>query len=244
VSWPDEESVVDNAQSRRFRQVKQASSAMAQPAVEALVATHPALASKEARTLAASALHAYVAAAILMPYEPFLAAAERWRYDLDALCAKFDVSYEQAAHRLATLRRPGAEGVRFAFMRSDPSGYVTKRLPLPRLPLPRYSNACPLWVIYTAFQTPGAVVRSFGELPSGDRFLFIARAIEKTRQSVSFPRHLLSVMLACPAAEAGRVVYADGIDGNDPKAVLPVGTTCRLCPRQNCGHRQEAPLLL
>lgn len=240
---PPNETAIDNAQSRRFRWLKEASSPMARPAVEALVAEHPALASDEARTLAASALYAYVAAAILMPYDSFLAAAERWRYDLDALSRQFDVSYEQAAHRLATLRRPDAEGVRFAFMRSDPSGYVTKRLPLPRLPLPRYSNACPLWVIYTAFQTPGAVVRSFGELPSGDRFLFFARAIEKAPQSITFPRNLLSIMLACPASEAGRVAYGDGIDRNDPRAILPVGSSCRLCPRERCGHRQEAPLL-
>lgn len=244
ASWSDEDSVVENGQSRRFRLLKEATSQMARPTVEAIVATHPALASEEAHALATSALHAYVAAAILMPYDAFIAAAEHWRYDLDLLSMKFDVSYEQAAHRLATLRRPGAEGVHFAFMRSDPSGYVTKRLPLPRLPLPRYSNACPLWAIYAAFQAPGAVVRSFGELPSGDRFLFVARAIEKTRQSVVLPRRLLSIMLACPASEAGRVVYGDGIDGNDPKAILPVGTSCRLCPRQDCSHRQEAHLFL
>ena len=243
ASAPDEAAVLESTQSRRFRRLKAASSPMARAAVEALVAGHSTLASDEARAFAASALHAYVAAAILMPYEPFLAAAERWRYDLDLLSRRFDVSYEQAAHRLATLRRPDAEGVHFAFMRSDPSGYVTKRLPLPRLPLPRYSNACPLWTIYTAFQTPGAVARSFGEMPSGDRFLFFARAVEKSPQAVTFPRHLLSIMLACPAADAGRVVYGDGIDHDDPRAILPVGSTCRLCPRQNCGHRQEAPLL-
>ena len=242
--WSDEDSLVENAQSRRFRLLKATTAQMAQPAVEALVAAHPALASQEARAFATSALHAYVAAAILMPYDAFLAAAERWRYDLDLLSRKFDVSYEQAAHRLATLRRPGAEGVHFAFMRSDPSGYVTKRLPLPRLPLPRYSNACPLWAIYTAFQSPGAVVRSIGEMPSGDRFLFVARAVEKMRQSVVFPRRLLSIMLACPASEAARVIYGDGIDRSDARTMVPVGTTCRLCPRDGCSHRQEEPLFL
>ncbi|MGH6762388.1 MAG: short-chain fatty acyl-CoA regulator family protein [Phyllobacterium sp.] len=242
-SW-ENNTVIDNAQSRRFRWLKDASAPMARNAVAALVADQPTLASDEARSLAASALYAYVTAAILMPYDPFLSAAERWRYDIDALSRQFDVSYEQTAHRLATLRRPGAEGVHFAFMRSDPSGYVTKRLPLPRLPLPRYSNACPLWVIYAAFQSPGATVRSFGELPSSDRFLFFARAIEKRPQSVTFPRHLLSIMLACPASEADRVVYGDGIDRRDLKTMVPVGTTCRLCPREKCSHRQEAPLFL
>ena len=56
---------------------------------------------------------------------------------------------------------------------------MTKRLPLAGLPLPRYGNACPLWAIYGAFQTPGVTARSFGEMPSGERFLFFARAVEK-----------------------------------------------------------------
>ena len=98
-----------------------------------------------------------------------------------------------------------------------------------------------MWVIYGAFQTPGVTVRSFGELVSGEQFLFFARAIEKRQPSVALPRHLLSVMLACAAAEAGRVVYGDGIDRAG--AMVPLGTVCRLCPRANCGHRQEAPLI-
>jgi predicted transcriptional regulator/transcriptional regulator with XRE-family HTH domain len=230
-----------SAESRRFRAVRARARAVAGETVAAIVAGHPALATEEARALAASALRAYVAGAALMPYEPFLEAAERGRYDLDALCRRFEVSYEQAAHRLATLRRPGAEGVRFAFMRSDASGFVTKRLPLPGLALPRYGNACPLWPIHGAFQAAGVTARNFGEMPTGERFLFFARAIEKRPAPVGFPRHLMSVMLACTAEDAGRVVYGDGIDR--AAAMVPVGTICRLCPRAACGHRQEAPLV-
>jgi predicted transcriptional regulator/DNA-binding XRE family transcriptional regulator len=229
------------AETRRFYLMRALAERIDREAVAALLG-HPTLGSDDARALAAHALHAYAAAAILMPYEPFLEAAERCRYDLDILSRLFGVSHEQAAHRLATLRRPGAEGVRFAFMRSDPSGYVTKRLPLPRLPLPRYGNACPLWVVYGAFQTPGVTARAFGELPSGDHFLFFARTIEKRAPAANFPRHLLSVMLACPAADAPRVVYGDGIDRAG--ATVPLGTVCRLCPRSGCGQRQEAPLIV
>ena len=126
-------------------------------------------------------------------------------------------------------------------MRSDVTGYVTKRLPLPRLPLPRYGNACPLWAVHAAFQSAGVTARSFGELPSGEQFLFFARAVEKGRISVGLPRHLVSVMLACSATDAARVVYGDGIDRAG--AMVPVGTVCRLCPRSGCAHRQEAPLI-
>jgi predicted transcriptional regulator len=177
----------------------------------------------------------------MMPNEPFLGAAEEARYDLDRLSRLFGVSYEQASHRLATLRRPGAEGVRFAFMRSDPSGYVTKRLPLQGLPLPRYGTACPLWPVYRAFQTPGVTVASFGELPTGDQFLFFARAVEKNPPLAGLPRHLLSVMLACPVGQAGRVAYGDGIDRKT--AMIPAGIFCRLCPRPACVHRQEPSLI-
>lgn len=236
-----ESAFAETAEARRFGILRAALRDQSRHATRTLIDTHPALGSEEARALAASALDAYAAAAALMPYEAFLEAAVRHRYDLDALSRLFGVSYEQAAHRLATLRRPGAEGVRFAFMRSDGSGYVTKRLPLPHLPLPRYGNACPLWVIHAAFQAPGVTARRFGELPSGEQFLFFARAVEKQPPSVTLPRHLLSVMLVCAAADAGGVVYGDGIDR--AAAMVPVGTICRLCPRTVCGHRQEAPLI-
>ena len=192
--------------------------------------------------LATEALFAYAAAAMLMPYEPFLAAAERHRYDPDRLARLFGVSYEQAAHRLTTLRRPGREGVRFAFMRADPSGYISKRLPLPRLPLPRYGSACPLWVIYGAFQTPGMTARAYGALTSGDDFLFFARAVEKQPATAGGMRHLMSIMLACTADDASRVAAGDGIERR--AGTVPVGTTCRLCVREACRQRQEPPLVV
>lgn len=238
---PPEAFVTQTAETWRFRLLEETLRDAAADAIRTIVENHPALVSEESRHYAASALNAYAAAAVLMPYEPFLEAAKRWRYDLDTLSRLFGVSYEQAAHRLATLRRPGAEGVRFAFMRSDASGYVTKRLPLPGLPLPRYGNACPLWVIHSAFQSPGVTARCFGELPSGEQFLFFARTVEKRPPAAALPRHLLSVMLACRAADAGAVAYGDGIDR--ATAMVPIGTICRLCPRTNCGHRQEEPLI-
>lgn len=230
------------AETRRFEIVRSLAMDAAFKEIDAIVARHPVLAGQVVRQTATNALAAYTAGAMLMPYGPFLEAAERYRYDLDMLMRHFEVSYEQAAHRLATLRRPGAEGIRFAFMRSDPSGYITKRMPLPRLPLPRYGNACPLWVVYGAFQTPGVTQRCFGQLPSGEDFLFFARAIEKRPARPGFPRQLVSVMLACDALDAHRISVGDGIDR--ARAIVPVGTTCRLCTRQDCEHRQELPLLM
>lgn len=224
----------------RFRVLRDFAVEAAAEQFDAILDQHPAMANESARALAALALHSYTAAAILMPYAPFFESAERHRYDLDVLTRLFDVSYEQAAHRLATLRRPGSEGPRFAFMRSDASGFITKRLPVPRLPMPRYGHACPLWVLYGAFQSPGVTMRAFGQLPSGEQFLFFARAIEKSTARAGYPRHLLSIMLACSGLDASRVSAGDGIDR--ATGTIPLGTTCRLCPRAGCQHRQEAQL--
>jgi hypothetical protein len=33
------------------------------------------------------------------------------------------------------------------------------------------------------------------------------------------------------------MVYADGIDLDDPHPIVPVGVTCRLCDRTECAQR-------
>jgi hypothetical protein len=207
--------------------------------IEAITARSATLTTPAARERAALALQSYCAGALLMPYERFLDDAERARYDVDMLRRSHAASVEQVCHRLVTLRRPGAEGIPFAFIRSDPAGFVTKRLPLPNLPLPRYGGACPLWAVYQAFQTPETVVRQLAEFPSGDRFLFVARAVAKGDAAYGQPRRLLSVMLACDALYADQVVYGDRLDLSGGAPADPVGTTCRLCPRGDCPQRQE-----
>src|SRR5581483_961384 len=181
--------------------------------------------------------------AILMPYAAFRAAALERRYDVEALARRFGASFEQACHRLVTLRRPGAEGIPFGLMRVDAAGYVSKRFPLPDLLLPRYGNACPLWALYAAFQTPGTVVRQLAEFPTGDRFLFVALAVEKPRPAFALPRRLMSVMLACNALHADRTVYADGLDLASSARATPVGANCRLCVRRECSYREEDPII-
>jgi predicted transcriptional regulator len=64
----------------------------------------PLLASDESRALGRVTLASYFAAAVLMPYEEFLGAAEQERYDLDVLQHRFRVNFEQACHRLCTLQ--------------------------------------------------------------------------------------------------------------------------------------------
>ncbi len=212
-------------------------------AVGELVDGSIALTSDAARRRARRALAAYLAAAVLMPYQSFLEAAQAVRYDIDLLGRRFGASFEQVCHRLVSLRRPGAEGIRFAMMRTGPSGHVSKRMPLPHLPLPRHGSACGLWAVHAAYQSPGMVIRQLGEFPSGERFLFLARAVEKGRASFASPRRLLSIMLACDALHADRTVYAEGLDLSSTAPATPVGPNCRVCVRRECLHREEDAII-
>src|SRR5690606_21902343 len=60
----------------------------------------------EARPLLSVGLANYAAGALLMPYRRFRDTARTMRHDIDRLCQRFGVSFEQACHRLSTLQRP------------------------------------------------------------------------------------------------------------------------------------------
>jgi len=211
-------------------------------AIRAEIADAPELGSAAGRERAARALAAYMAAAIVLPYAPFHEAAEALRYDIDALAMRFGASAEQLCHRFTTLRRPGAEGVPFAMLRANAAGYLTKRFPLPRLPMPRHGGACPLWAVYSAMQTPDLRVARIAEFPNGERFFMLARATRPLASAHGQTRPTYALMLACEIVHADRLVYSDGLDLGGAGRADPVGPTCLLCPRTACTHRQEASI--
>jgi len=211
--------------------------------INKIVGHHPLLTSDASRERASHALSAYTASAVLLPYDSFLETARNVRFDVDALCQQYSVSYEQVCQRLVALRRPGNEGVPFALMQTDPSGSTTKRFPLPQLPLPRHGSACPLWAIYSAFQTPGRTVRQIARFPDQSRFIFIARSIGKLSMTFHEPEFMHSVLLAYDVLYADDVVYSDGLDLTQAGNVTEVGPNCRLCPREDCQFRQDDPIL-
>ncbi len=231
------------AATRQFQLTRLYAELAAPTAIEREVMT-PELVSATSRRLGHRALGSYLAGAIVFPYAAFLADAERLGYDIEALRQKYTASFEQVAHRLVTLRKPGAAGVPFGFLRSDPAGRLTKHFPLPGLPMPGAGHACPLWAIYGAFRTPEAMVRQVVQFSGGSRYLFIAQA--QARRVASFADRgaiHTSVMLACDVLHADRTVYSGGLDLGDASADVPVGPACRLCPRRDCADRQEeAPM--
>ncbi|MCJ2189042.1 helix-turn-helix domain-containing protein, partial [Novosphingobium beihaiensis] len=151
--------------------------------------------SRATATLLLRALAGYSAAALRMPYRQFARAAEQRGYDIDALCALFGVSFEQAAHRLTTLQRPGEERVGFFFIRVDEAGNVSKRLDGAGFPFAAHGGGCPLWSVHQVFRRPGEIVTQWLELPGGERFFSIARTVTAGLRGYGRPRVVRAVAL-------------------------------------------------
>ena len=143
------------------------------------IAVDPHLTSASSRALARVALANYFAAAVLMPYGPFLEAARSERYDIDLLGHRFRTSFEQTAHRLTTLRRPGAEGVPLHMVRVDIAGNISKRFSASGLRFARFSGACPRWNVFEAFTTPGLFRTQLSQMPDGATYFWVARTVNR-----------------------------------------------------------------
>jgi predicted transcriptional regulator len=188
------------------------------------------------------ALASYAAAALIMPYSAFARAVEARRYDVEALARQFGASFEQVAHRLTTLQKPGDERVPFFFIRVDPAGNVSKRLDGAGFPFARHGGGCPLWSVHQAFATPRRIVTQWLELPDGQRFFSIARTVTSGGGGFDAPRVERAIALGCAAEHAGRLVYTQDRPGFGPETATPIGVTCRLCHRADCTARSAPPI--
>ncbi len=226
-------------ESRGFHMAFQLILLEARDMVEALL-TRIAPSTPEAASLIRIGLLNYAAAALLMPYTGFLESARLLRHDLDALAARFCVSFEQACHRLSTLQKAGARGVPFFFLRLDPAGNVSKRFSAGGFPFARYGGSCPRWVVHAAFATPGTLRVQVAQLTDGATFLCFARCIEGPAAAWGEPPPTHVIAMGCDIGHAGDIVYADGL--NLDHAVVGIGLSCRLCDRQHCRSRAFPPL--
>jgi predicted transcriptional regulator len=186
------------------------------------------------------ALANYFAAAVLMPYGPFLKATLATRYDIELLTRRFQTSFEQVCHRLTTLRRPGEEGVPFHFLRIDIAGNISKSFSASGIRFARYSGCCPRWNIHASFLTPGLIRTQISEMNDGRKYFCIARTLAKDTGNYRGQHAIQALGLGCEIGYARELVYADGLVLDQPP--VPIGVTCRLCDRTDCEQRAFPPL--
>ncbi|MEV7562406.1 short-chain fatty acyl-CoA regulator family protein [Streptomyces sp. NPDC089795] len=199
-------------------------------------------AGSEARPLARIGIANYFAAALILPYTAFHAAAEEFRYDIERLTDHFGIGYETVCHRLSTLQRPRLRGVPFSFVRVDRAGNMSKRQSATGFHFSRAGGTCPLWNVYEAFAAPGRIHVQVAAMPDGQRYLWTARAVTRHRGGWGEPGKTFAIGLGCEIRHASRLVYADGLDLDNTAAATPIGMGCRLCERLDCPQRAVPPL--
>ena len=198
--------------------------------------------SEESKKLSKVALLNYTAAAILMPYKLFYGECREQRYDLELLQNTFATSFEQVAHRVTCLQDPNMKGIPFHMLRADVAGNISKRFSLSGIEIPRYGGACPRWNIYSAFTAPGKIHAAVSKMPDGERYVCIAKTVEKGVSKHGMFKSLLSVGLGCQAKYAKDFIYTDSLNLNDKKTEAPIGVNCRTCDRMDCQQRAFPPL--
>ncbi len=198
---------------------------------------------KQGRARCLVELANYFAAAVLMPYEPFLTEARASKYDFDHLATRFGVSFEQACHRATTLQRDSAQGVPFFFLRLDKAGNVTKRFNATDFQLAEYGGACPKLDVHMTFRLPGRIVSRVVEMPDASQYFVFARTVDRP----TFERHgqdnRLAVAMGCTIQHAPEIGYAEGIALQGAPAT-PIGINCRICPRAGCEQRAHQASVL
>jgi len=171
--------------------------------------------------------------AALAPEAAFSAAAAEARYDVEEISRRMRLPIETAFRRLTTLPR-NAETPRFGYLCVNAAGHPLVRREIEGLSMPRAGGACPLWNVFRAPGRPEEATRQLVELPSGERFVFVARNRQVGRASFGQPRNWVSDMLAMTEADARKTVYGDRLSGETAE---PVGFACRICPREACEQR-------
>ncbi|GGA78617.1 Cro/Cl family transcriptional regulator [Brucella endophytica] len=197
------------------------------------------LSSSEARRIARFELGRYAAHALMMPYQPFLLAAQRARYDIDVLRSRFGVSFEQAANRLTTLARSGAAGVPFFMLEVDHAGNRFRRAGALGYPQAQFGGSCPKLAVYAAFAQNAQILVEAVEMPDGMKFLTIARTLEGPQGAFGERPRRTAILIGCDIGFKDDIVYGAALTSAPP---TPTGPACRICERQGCLARAEPPL--
>ncbi|MFT4619385.1 MAG: transcriptional regulator with XRE-family HTH domain [Dinoroseobacter sp.] len=199
--------------------------------IDALVEAAPELITPQSRALARSYFEIYVGLAGRLPAE---AVTAFWAETPDpaALASAFGVQLSQAMQRLATLPAD-AVGQEFGLIVSDGAGALLFRKALDGFPVPRYGAACAIWPLYQALTHPLRAQRHTVETPPGRRFETWTVAEPVT--GLQFDR--------APILRASMLVALDR-GGANSEAAIPIGTTCRICPRAGCAARREPSVLI
>ncbi|MBM9595687.1 helix-turn-helix transcriptional regulator [Roseitranquillus sediminis] len=184
--------------------------------------------SRAGRLLAQHWLGRFATDAAAMPHELY-AEARAASPDPAALARRFGVDVAAVLRRWALVPDETSSGLVIC----DGSGTMTLRKAIDGFPMPRFGAACPLWPLYRALAGPGVPIRSVVEHPGRrpQRFLTFASAAASRPAGFDGPVVHEATLLILP-------------DPPPDAPAEPIGTSCRICPREACVARREPSILL
>ncbi len=194
----------------------------------------PGISTDAARQMAAKHFERYRQDAAQMPLREIAAAAETAQFDPVALARQFHTNPGAVLRRLGCLPTPEAQG-RLGFVTCDSSGTLTFRKPTEGFALPRYGATCPLWPLYQALARPMTPIRVVVETTGRDVMRFLTFAYAQPIHDGGFDTP--------PVHEATMLIIPSDRCELPAMASLPLGVSCRICPRETCDVRREATVL-
>ena len=75
------------------------------------------------------------------------------------------------------------------------------------------------------------------KMTNGEKYVCIARTVEKGVGRFGQSKSILSIGLGCDAKYAKDFVYTENINVSDKTSEIPIGVSCRTCDRLDCPQR-------
>ena len=190
------------------------------------------LASSAARSLAETHLAVIEADAALVPIADLQAAVAERGPDPFLLVERFACDPLIVMRRLTALPELGA-----GLVLCDASGTFTFRKAAIGFALPRFGAACPLWPLYHALGHPLQPIEAVVEMAAqgGGRHRVFAWATARQPLGPRGPELRDAGMLILPVTAQ--------LAASSEARVIPVGSSCRVCPRSGCPGRREPSIL-
>lgn len=204
------------------------------PAIETLCEAGPT--EQNASKLLFDALQRYAADAQALPLVTLQKVARECRYDPLEMAATLSLALDCVMRRLACLPPDDEASRNIGLIVIDSSGATRHRRPVPGFTLPLVTAGCPLWPLYQSLGRPHYPVQARLELPDGTLFDATAIALPATLPRPGQPEVIHATMLV-------RRVTAQANHRQAAGTGLPVGVTCRICPRTACAARREPSLI-
>ena len=170
-----------------------------------------------------------------MPIVRFASSALASNFNPSALASEFRTNLHAVFRRLASLKDEGIDAPEMGLIITNAAGQTLHRRALSNFPLPRHGNACPLWPVFQGFSQPERPLQDLIELPGGALFVTLSVALSRTETAFGTPPDYRSAMLFLPHDQSPW--------SPTPQLARPVGTSCRICPRENCAARSEETVL-